>query len=115
MDRYDLTLLQRLKDPRPIDLDTIMDGILKGVRHLHSLGLIHCDINARNIFMVGDVPLIANFESCHRVGERIEGMCAHWSNLGFLIASPKNDEYALVRLREFLLGALAVRGEVYKG
>jgi serine/threonine protein kinase len=43
----------------------------RGIQHLHSLGLIYCDINPTNILMNGGTPIIGDFDSCRREGEKL--------------------------------------------
>jgi len=46
------------------DYSSILAGIESGIRHLHSLGLVHNDINPRNIMMDHDKAVIIDFGSC---------------------------------------------------
>ena len=93
------------KDSRPFDTDLILQGIQEGIRHLHSLGLIHCDINPANIVMDGDTPVIVDFDSCRRNGEKlVKGGTLGWTREDFEFARPENDEYGLSKIRDFLLG-----------
>ncbi|TLD36618.1 Calcium/calmodulin-dependent protein kinase-like [Venturia nashicola] len=54
-----------LKDP-----DKVLQGIEKGIRHLHRLNLVHNDLTPSNIMLFDDdTPVITDFDSCHmRVG-----------------------------------------------
>jgi serine/threonine protein kinase len=55
-----------------LDIVACMDGIRAGVRHLHSLGLAHNDLNPMNIALDGDdQPIILDFGSCKRFGEQL--------------------------------------------
>ncbi|PUU77425.1 serine/threonine-protein kinase-like protein [Tuber borchii] len=104
--KYGMNLSERVtKDSRPFDADLILQGIQEGIRHLHSLGLIHCDINPTNIVMDGDTPVIVDFDSCRREGEKlgIKGGTWGWTNEDFEFARPENDEYGLSKIRDFLL------------
>jgi serine/threonine protein kinase len=58
--KYDMILSE---GPSKLDL---LQQIQKGIRHLHSLGLIHCDIKPANILMKGEIPSIGDFDSCQR-------------------------------------------------
>lgn len=44
-----MTLLQKLKEATPFDRAFCLEGIDSGVRHMHSLGLIHNYLNPGNI------------------------------------------------------------------
>jgi serine/threonine protein kinase len=102
--KYDMNLSQRVKDPRPLDIDLVLHGIEKGLDHLHSLGLIHCDINPSNILMNGDTPVIGDFDSCQREGQKlgIKAGTKGWTNEDFEFALRENDEYGLSKIRNFL-------------
>jgi hypothetical protein len=51
-----------------------LDGILAGIHHLHSLGLVHNDITPSNIMFEGDgTPVLIDFDSCRKVGESLHG------------------------------------------
>ena len=104
--KYGMNLKERVtEDSRPFDTDLILCGIQEGIRHLHSLGLIHCDINPANIVMNGDTPVIVDFDSCRRNGEKlgIKGGTLNWTREDFEFARPENDEYGLSKIRDFLL------------
>lgn len=106
--KYDMNLSQRVtKDSKPFDIGHVMHGIQKGIQHLHSLGLVHCDLNPANILMNGDTPVVGDFDSCHRVGEKlgIKAGTIGWTSEDFKVALPENDEYGLSKIQEFLLQA----------
>lgn len=82
--KYPETLMQRV-NPRGhmkrayrhysqtlADRDSILDGIESGIHHLHSLGLIHNDINPSNIMLNGNTPVIIDFNSCRPTGESLD-------------------------------------------
>ena len=104
--KYGMNLWERvIKDSRPFDKDLILQGIQEGIRHLHSLGLIHCDLNPVNIVMDhGDTPVIVDFDSCRRNGEELglKRGTFGWTNEDFKFARPENDEYGLSKIRDFL-------------
>ena len=39
----------------------MMAGILSGLEHLHSKGLVHCDLKPSNVLLQGDTPRITDF------------------------------------------------------
>jgi len=50
------------------DINGYLDGIEKGVRHLHLLGLVYNDINLANIIFEKDgTPVIIDFGSCRAI------------------------------------------------
>lgn len=55
--KYDMTLSQRVAQAsRPFNAGSFLQYIEEGIRHLHSLELIHCDLNPTNILMRGEIP-----------------------------------------------------------
>lgn len=47
-----------------------MQGVRDGVAHLHSLGLVHGDLNLASVMVEGGGPVaVINFDSCRREGE----------------------------------------------
>jgi serine/threonine protein kinase len=103
--KYGIDLDDRVtKDSRPFDRDLYLQGIRQGIRHLHSLDLIHCDINPSNILMDGDTPVIVDFDSCRDKGEKL-GMKAgteNWTSWDFKFAMPENNENGLAKIRDVL-------------
>jgi serine/threonine protein kinase len=69
--RYDITLSDKLKLGASIDVNRCLQGIRRGVEHLHGLGLVHTDLNPTNIMMDGDEPIIIDFDSCRRQGQEL--------------------------------------------
>jgi len=46
-------------------IDHYLEGIASGVGHMHSLGLIHNDIDPSNIMITeDDSPVVIDFDSC---------------------------------------------------
>jgi len=104
--KYGMNLGERvIKDPRSFDTDLILQGIQEGIRHLHSLGLIHCNLSPMNIVMDGDTPVIIDFDSCQHKGENlgIKAGTWGWTDENFEFAMPENDEYGLSKIRDFLI------------
>lgn len=103
--KYGVTLSERVKkDPRPFDADLCLEGIRKGVQHLHDNGLVHNDLNPSNIMMDGDIPIIIDFDSCRKEGEEL-GLKAGtigWTDEGFKFARRENDCYGLKKIRDYL-------------
>lgn len=56
------------------DYGSVLAGIERGIKHLHSLGLVHTDVNPSNIMLDWDEAVIIDFGSCRRVGESLEGV-----------------------------------------
>lgn len=102
--RYGSNLLETVKSTRPVDVDRWVNQISQGISHLHSLGLVHCDINPKNVVLDGDTLVIIDFDSCRKEGERL-GMKAGtrgWTDESFTVANRQNDYYGLAKIRMFL-------------
>ncbi|KAJ5494733.1 hypothetical protein N7463_010820 [Penicillium fimorum] len=55
------------------DYRGVLAGAEGGIRHLHSMGWIHNDINHSNIMFDGAKLVIVDFGSCQPIGESVEG------------------------------------------
>lgn len=102
--KYLQSLSQRMGDSTPLDINTCLQGIQNGVAYLHRLGLIHNDLNPANIMMDGDNPVIIDFDSCKRIGEKlgIKAGTIGWAMPEMSIARPENDEYGMKKIQEWL-------------
>ena len=103
--RYDMDLFQWIRErSRPFDPRILADGIEDGIEHLHSLGLVHCDINPANILMDDGHPIITDFDSCRREGERMgyKKGTKDWTMENSRFALRENDYYGLLMIREWL-------------
>ncbi|KAG6297780.1 hypothetical protein E4U45_005396 [Claviceps purpurea] len=107
--KYIMTLDERMEDGTPFDKDLFLEGIERGIRHLHSLGIVHNDINPTNIMLDElNCPVIIDFDSWGRKGQKLEyGMkkgTLEWSinGLPYDYALFENDVFALSKLREFI-------------
>jgi serine/threonine protein kinase len=85
-----------------------LDGIFQGIKHLHSLGLVHNDINPTNIlFDEYGTPVLIDFDSCRKVGESLrdtETKRTHqWHDPKTDTASEKNDLGAFEELKIWLI------------
>ncbi|KAF8524440.1 kinase-like domain-containing protein, partial [Gautieria morchelliformis] len=67
----DLTSSEHLEG---LDHANILRGIVEGVKFIHSLGLVHNDLNPRNIMLdESNNPIIIDFDSCKLVGTSMKG------------------------------------------
>ncbi|KAF5128405.1 Serine/threonine-protein kinase/endoribonuclease IRE1 [Metarhizium anisopliae] len=85
-------------------------GIEAGIRHLHSLGYVHNDINPMNIMISGEgVPVIIDFDSCVKVDESVENLkrTYGWYDKDEKLARESNDLNALREIRAWLTGTSA--------
>ena len=123
--RYTSTLLEKvnpgylnkfafLSSGRPLVDDTVkasLDGILRGIRHLHSLGIVHNDITPANImFAEDDSPVLIDFDSCREVGESLRDTGTkrthEWHNPDDKTALKENDLDAFTELKTWLVGSV---------
>jgi serine/threonine protein kinase len=119
-ERYALTLLERVNPDhlgkpgflssgrRFVDDSTkgCLDGILAGIYHLHSLGIIHNDITPSNVMFKEDgTPVIIDFGSCQRAGESLVGIgrTFGWHDPLIRTASENNDLDAFTELQTWLI------------
>ncbi|EIM85564.1 uncharacterized protein STEHIDRAFT_59209 [Stereum hirsutum FP-91666 SS1] len=103
--QYGKNLYEALRDGDVIDHRKILDGVKSGLEHLHALGLVHGDINPANILLDStSAPIIIDFDSCCRQGERIvgKGGTFEWSN-DAETAEVENDFYGLEKIADWLL------------
>jgi hypothetical protein len=80
--------------------------IENGIAHLHSLGLVHNDLNPANImFSEDDIPVIIDFDSCRREGENLlKAGTPGWSDESAIVADRANDYYGLTKIKEVISG-----------
>ncbi|PBK67990.1 kinase-like protein [Armillaria solidipes] len=105
--RYRQTLSDTVKKgtlPRA-DIESSLDQIKQGIEHIHGLGLVHNDINPRNILFDDDGRLvIIDFDSCRKQGESmLRGKCGTFpfSN-DPETAEFQNDFYGVEKIREWM-------------
>ncbi|GJC92798.1 serine/threonine-protein kinase [Colletotrichum higginsianum] len=86
-----------------------LDGIKDGIKHLHSLELVHNDLNPSNIMIDGSTWIIIDFGSCRYKGESLDGVgrTYEWFDEAVHSSLPQNDLDALREIRNWLEGAPA--------
>ena len=96
------TLLQHRHHNRSVrhDVAACLSGIRAGVEHLHSIGLAHNDLNPSNILLnENDEPVIIDFGSCRRFGERlVSAGTPGWTEEDYEVSEQRNDETALTKI-----------------
>lgn len=89
-----------------------LQGLLDAIKHLHSLGLVHNDINPANIMLDEEGTLILiDFDSCGYIGESLRSTetkrTQHWHDPTVDISIEKNDFDAFKDLQTWLTGSTA--------
>ncbi|KAL2811825.1 kinase-like protein [Aspergillus cavernicola] len=92
------------------NMKSSLEGILAAIKHLHSLGLVHNDINPANIMIDEDGTLILiDFDSCRYIGESLRNTetkrTHHWHDPSVDISLEKNDLDAFKDLQIWLTGS----------
>jgi serine/threonine protein kinase len=104
--KYDQTLEELVDSGARFNASTILADLEAGIRHLHSLDLVHCDIKPANLLIRNGRLVIADFDSCHRNGEmqRDKGGTRGWSVAipGPDIARPALDWYGFGKICHWL-------------
>jgi serine/threonine protein kinase len=83
--------------------DKVHEDLKSVLNHLHSLDLVHCDVNNRNIVFDGPKVILIDFDSCKKIGSN---MCNGKSGiygweLDTVKATPDNDWYSLSKLLRY--------------
>jgi serine/threonine protein kinase len=106
LSRYSVELGDRIKNnnSRPLNRALCIHGIVAGLKHLHSLGLAHNDLNLSNIMLnEQDVPKIIDYGSCKPFGDPLyEGGTPGWNENFDSVSSLRNDETGLKKICEWL-------------
>jgi serine/threonine protein kinase len=106
LERYNVILQYRYEDvAHDLDITACMNGICAGVRHLHSLGLAHNDLNPTNIALDDDDnPILLDFGSCKKFGEELlSGGTYGWIDEDYSTSSQYHDESALNKIEAWLI------------
>lgn len=71
-EKHENDLNHHLKEVGPVDNAAFIETLESAVRHLHSIGLAHNDINPANILVNSDnLPVLVDFGSCREIGEKL--------------------------------------------
>ncbi|KAI0838412.1 kinase-like protein [Hypoxylon sp. FL0890] len=108
LDRYEHDLREFLRAGNTIDKERFLNGLESAIRHLHSLGLAHNDINPGNI-MVNEAsgePVLVDFGSCHKIGAELTASrgTPGWTEDGddYTTSKESHDISALDKIRLWL-------------
>lgn len=104
LERCEVTMEERLRAGlQDFDVDTFMGQITSAVKHLHSMGLAHNDINPANIMFNERGPILIDFGSCQPFGcTLITAGTPGWIDDDFMLSAPQHDETALEKIRAWL-------------
>ncbi|KAK0655486.1 hypothetical protein B0T16DRAFT_424306 [Cercophora newfieldiana] len=83
---------------------SMLAGMESGIKHIHSLGLVHNDINPKNVMLDGDRAVLIDLDSCRPVRDSLEGVgrTYEWYDENVQLSVPKNDLDALAEIRAWL-------------
>lgn len=120
--RYRETLMERV-NPEHLNKSTLiqspnrnsarvnagrcLSGIEAGLRHLHSLGIVHNDINPTNIMFDEDQhPIIIDFDSCREIGAPLHNVkrTFSWYKKDVSVSRESNDLDALEEIKVWITG-----------
>lgn len=85
----------------------IIKGVKDALYHLHTLGLVHNDLNPANIMLdTNESPILIDFGSTRAVGQSLEdvGRTPGWYNFDFKTAETSNDLEALTEIDAWMRG-----------
>jgi serine/threonine protein kinase len=73
-DRYDMDLGNLVKSGQCFDADACIRDVQNGVKHRHSLGLIHYDLKPANVFYSAHMDhfVLGDFDASQQIGTRIQ-------------------------------------------
>lgn len=103
LDKYEHTLLSDISSGQNLDEKKFLRTLDSAVAHLHSLGLVHNDINPENI-MIGpdETPIVIDFGSCGSFGKRLLSQGTQvWIDVIDCRSSKEHNVYALAKMREW--------------
>ncbi|KAG8735726.1 hypothetical protein FRC10_010226 [Ceratobasidium sp. 414] len=109
--QYNSTLRQAVADSKELDYLAIVQDIRTGVEHLHSLGLVHNDINPANIMVDWNGRgVLIDYDSCRPNGEEFpmggKQGTAEWAP-DTTISERGNDSHGLEKVERWVRGQVA--------
>ncbi|KAG6110890.1 hypothetical protein E4U13_005176 [Claviceps humidiphila] len=108
--KYKMTLEERMEVNTPLDKELCLEGIERGIRYLHSLGIVHNDISPYNIMLDEmDRPVIIDFDSWQQNGQELgtkKGSPGWWKE-DSKHALFENDMFSLSKIQEFVCASSA--------
>ena len=93
--------------PEQLNHASIVHGIVSGVKFIHSLNLVHNDLNPHNVMLDEfNNPVIVDFDSCKPVGTSMKGQksfTAPWGRRNALNMALYDNDYLSFGLLELYL------------
>ncbi|KAI9467473.1 kinase-like domain-containing protein, partial [Coemansia mojavensis] len=100
LERYNITLKQAVEKNLLQDKDKIVHGLESAIKHLHSIDIVHGDINPNNIMVSNDgEPIVIDFDSSSTKSPKggSEGWISEEYN-----KSRDDDYYSLRLIQEYM-------------
>lgn len=103
---YESHLREKLREGG-IDEKKILEGLESALRHLHSLGWAHNDVNPTNV-MVNETgePILVDFGSCRKIGDKMGASrgTSGWAEDGddYTLSKASHDLHGLEKIRSWL-------------
>ncbi|CAG8981448.1 hypothetical protein HYALB_00013737 [Hymenoscyphus albidus] len=127
--RYPQTLMEMV-NPRHLNRDEFFQetpkitknrashyirGVERGIRHIHTLNLVHNDINLDNIMITqDDNPVIIDFDSCLQEGMPLGSTTKRtfqWHDPSVHLSQTSNDDWAFKEVCRWLTGGRSANSE----
>ncbi|KAB5558336.1 kinase-like domain-containing protein [Coniochaeta sp. 2T2.1] len=109
LDRHPQDLKSYLKSGNTIqDRELFIESLASPIRHLHSLGWAHNDLNPTNVLVAEDKrPILIDFGSARRIGEELSSSrgTKGWIDCemkDYTMSETRHDTSALAKLRTWL-------------
>jgi serine/threonine protein kinase len=91
-----------------IQMEPFMDALRRAVNYLHSIGVSHNDICPQNVMVKDGSPVLVDFGSCRRTGERMaaSGVSIGWKEEGddYLTSKNSHDICGLEKIGRWIAG-----------
>lgn len=105
-EKLDETLYEKLRRKNQnLNVAQCLEGIQKGLEHIHSLGFCHNDVNPANIMFRRDgSPVITDFDSCEPIGAKLSlnSGTPDWCHERREISEERNDFYGLELIQKYI-------------
>jgi len=126
--RYDCSLYELVGRGEVFNVWYCLQCIADAIEHMHSLGIVHCDIKPHNVFVKklrrgAAEPyewVVGDFDSAHDVGAaiKLKGGSRWWTRVkpaGANFAEKGDDWYAFQKIKEWLIRERGGALEMFDG